>query len=273
MSLLCAVIPWFGGHPDNLKLTIDSTRGICDETIVVHQKLFDEDVEVARSLSDKVECVDWNRASVAGYGDLPNHHGQSNSDWMMLLGTGETIAEEIMPIRSTLAQAPKWMIHLFSHHGDTNRWGRCWAPSSGVHWKAWIHEEAGPVRDGILGPVICRMQDYAKKPHEDEFHNECLKWYKNVSYNQCYLQLLNHQDQLWFCNKGWLGFVRGAAESITNFCTVNADLVEAAKLGNRQAFYDGVRRRMDAELKPTNVNLNPLGQPMTEGSSVEELTA
>lgn len=262
LSLIC---PWFGGHPDALKTTIESVRGICDEIVVVHQKLFDDDSEIAASLADKVAVLDWNAVfQEGGYSVLPNAGAAAaKGPWMLLLGVGETVAEQYKPIRQVLNGANRKTIFRCDHHGDIHNWGRIWDPSSGSYWSGPIHEECG---NGIHGPVIFRMQDTAKPVMLDTFRNECLKWMKAVSYNSNYWELIHHPEKLGFTNGGWLGFVQGARESIEDFIETNKDLAEAAWDGDRDAFYAGVSKRMDEGRCADAVNHNPTGEPMSEGA-------
>lgn len=265
MSILSCIVPWVGGNPEALKRTIDSVQGIADETVVVHQKLFDDDEDVAKGLASKVATLDWNAVfQDGGFGILPNSGASiASGPWMLLLGTGETVADQYMPMRETLAVADSKTIFKCDHIGDVHHWGRIWNPSGGVYWSGPIHEEAG---NGNLGPLLFRMQDYAKQPHEEAFRNECIKWWKNCSYHANYFYLLNNTDKRGFTNEGWLQFVAGARESIEDFVDTNKDLMEAAWDGDREAFYAGVFNRMKDGRKPENVNHNPTGQPMSEGA-------
>ena len=40
--------------------TRDSTLGIADEMVVIHQQLFDEDADLVQRIATKVATVDWN---------------------------------------------------------------------------------------------------------------------------------------------------------------------------------------------------------------------
>lgn len=271
-KLLCGVIPWFGGNPDNLRRTADSMRQVCDEILVVHQTLFDYDQAIARSIADKVEVVDWNFVyGPEGYGGLPNKHGQSSCDWMMLFGVGETLAEQYAPIREVLRDSPRNMVWRCNHVNDTNTWGRIWCPSAGVRWGGLIHEEAGGGTPGYR--ILFRMQDTDKVPHHDPMVNEALKWMKLTSYDENYYKLLKSIDPATgdsplrsFTNKGWLDFVRGSAEQRELNQQRWADLLVPAKAGDRERFLAAVKARMEADSKPVGVNYAPTGQPMTEGA-------
>lgn len=273
--LLCGVIPWFGGHPDNLRRTVDSMRPVCDEVLVVHQSLFDSDRDVARSIADKVEVTDWNCVfGPEGYGGLPNKHGQSQCEWMLLLGVGETIAGQYKPIREVLRNSPMNVVWRCDHLNDTNTWGRIWRPSSGVSWKGVIHEEAG---GGSNGSVIFRMQDTDKEPHSDPFVNECLKWMKVTSYDHQYYRLGDSAQWqpegsagkvplLGYTNRGWLTFCAGSKEARFDKQREWADLIGPGVSGDRESFYAAVRHRMENNDKPTGVNFAPTGQPMSAGA-------
>jgi hypothetical protein len=265
MSLLSLIIPWVGGNPEPLKRTIESCKGIVDEAVIVHQKMFDDDAEVAESLADKVCTTDWNEVfKDGGFSLLPNAGAATaKGPWMLLLGVGETIAEQYSPIRQTLENASNRVMFRCDHKGDIHAWQRIWNPSGGVYFCGPIHEDCG---NGLGGPVIFRMQDYDKEPHGDSFRNECIKWWKNCSYHANYFFLLNNPDKRGFTDPGWLQFVQGARESIEDFVETNKDLMEAAWEGDRDGFYEGVSRRMDEGRKPEQVNHNPLGQPMSEGA-------
>jgi hypothetical protein len=263
--LLSLVVPWFGGNRAPLERTIASLAGITDEVVIVHQKLFDDDAEVAASLGNRVATVDWNELfKEGGYGLLPNiGAARASSRWMMLLGVGETVAEQYSPIRQTLENSSPRVIFRCDHRGDVHTWGRIWSPSGQTYWSGPIHEECG---NGLGGPVIFRMQDTPKEPHADPFRNECMKWMKAVTYAVNYRYLLHHPEKRGFTNEGWINFVNGSSASIEKAMDDNKDLMEAGMSGDREAFYAGVRRRMEQEKKPNFVNHSPTGQPLSEGA-------
>lgn len=276
-NLLCGVVPWFGGHPDNLRGTVDSMRTVCDEVLVVHQSLFDADREVARSIADKVEVVDWNYVyQEEGYGGLPNRHGQSSCDWFLLLGVGETVAEQYRPLRDTLRNSPRNVVWRCNHRNadgkmDSNTWGRLWCPSGGVRWGGLIHEEAG---NGTPGPhILFRMLDTDKVPHHDPLVQEALRWLKLTSYDQNYYRLLKSIDPQTgdsplrsFTNKGWISFVQGSADAREANQVKWGDLIQPALRGDRDAFLEAVKWRMEHNDQPKGCNFEPLGKPMTPGS-------
>lgn len=263
--MISLIVPWFGGSTDPLKSTIDSVRGICSEVVIVHQKLFDDDSDIASSLADKVATLDWNAVFCdEGYGLLPNAGAAiANGPWMMLLGTGETVAETFCDLRDRLSTSDQKTLFRCSHHGDPHRWKRLWRPSAGTYFSGPIHEEA---IGGPEGDVLFRMQDLPKSPLQDSFRNECLKWLKTCSYHSGYYTLLHRPELRGGCNEGWLKFVAGARESIEEFVETNQDLMEAAWEGDRDSFYEGVSKRMDDGRKPDAVNHNPTGEPMSEGA-------
>lgn len=271
-NLLCGVVPWFGGHPDNLRRTTDSLRQVCDEVLVVHQTLFDSDRDVARAIADKVEVVDWNFVfGPEGYGGLPNKHGQSSCQWMLLLGVGETVAEQYKPIREVLRNSARNKVWRCNHVNDSNTWGRLWCPSGGVRWGGLIHEEAG---GGVNGEyLLFRMQDTDKTPHPDPFVNDALRWLKSVSYGDAYHRLHQSIDPATddsplrsFTNRGWISFVKGSREVWAKNQVEWQDFLEAARSGNRDAFLAAVRRRMAADQKPVGCNFAATGKPMTQGA-------
>lgn len=263
--MITLIVPWFGGNPAALERTIISTAGICDQTVIVHQKLFDDDAEVAASLSSRVATTDWNEVfKEGGYGLLPNIGASvARGPWMMLLGTGETVAEQYSHLLTVLQGSSTRVIFRCDHHGDVHTWGRLWAPSGGTYWSGPIHEEAG---NGVGGPVLFRMQDTPKEPHADPFRNECMKWMKATSYAFQYHYLLQNPNKRGFTNEGWLNFVNNSRESIEEKMETYSDFMDAARTGNRQAFYDAVKRRMDEDKKPNFVNHSPTGQPLSEGA-------
>lgn len=263
--MLSLILPWVGGNPEALKRSIASVNGICSETVIVHQKLFDDDAEVAAELADKVCTLDWNAAfQEGGFAILPNAGAAvANGPWCLLLGVGETVAEVYRDIPTVLNGNDQKTIYRCNHHNDVHDWGRIWNKESGTYWCGPIHEECG---GGIHGPVIFRMQDTPKEPHESSFRNECIKWWKNCAYHANYFFLMNNPDKRGFTNEGWLSFVAGARESIEDFVETNRDLMEAGWDGDRDAFYEGVSRRMDEGRKPDAVNHNPTGTPMSEGA-------
>jgi hypothetical protein len=263
--LLSLIVPWVGGSSEPLKRTIESVKGIADEVVIVHQKLFDDDADVASSLADKVCTLDWNIVfQEGGFSTLPNAGAAvATGPWMLLLGVGETIAEQYSPIRQTLENASNRVMFRCNHHNDVHTWQRIWSPSGGVYFSGPIHEDCG---NGLGGPVIFRMQDHDKQPHEETLRNECIKWWKNCSYHANYFFLLNNPDKRGFTDPGWNNFVNGARESIEDFIESNKDLMEAAWDGDRYAFEKGVSVRMNDGRRPEQVNHNPTGQPMSEGA-------
>lgn len=271
-KLLAGIVPWFGGHPDNLKRTCDSLRQVCDEVLVVHQTLFDEDRDIARSIADKVEVVDWNFVfQDEGYGGLPNRHAQSKADWFLLLGVGETIAQEYDSIRKVLQDSSKGTVWRCDHHNDDNTWGRVFSPKGGVRWGGLIHEEAGGGNPG--NKLLFRMQDTDKTPHADPFVNEALRWMKVTSYEHNYLRLLESIDPqtgnsplLSYTNRGWLSFVLGSKEMRAENKEKWADLLIPAVAGDREAFLAAVRARMEKDQMAIGVNFLPTGGPMSEGA-------
>jgi hypothetical protein len=276
-NLLCCIVPWFGGNTRPLLRTLLSVADIADEAVIVHQVLFDSDKEVLRVIQQespipiKIEEVNWNTVFTDGYGVLPNKHGQANSDWMLLLGTGETVAEQYMPIKATLRTSARNIVWRCNHVNDDNTWGRLWHSSAGVHWSGLIHEEAG---GGTPGPrILFRMQDTPKEPHPDPFVNEALKWMKVTSYDENYYRLLKSINPetgdsplRGATNKGWLGFVKGSAEAREAKQIEWADLLVPARAGDREGFLSAVRARMEAENKPVGCNYAPTGEPMTPGA-------
>ena len=267
-TLLTTLIPWFGGSLEPLKRTIESTKGIADETLVVHQQLFDEDAERVRSVADKVQTVPWNAVFTHGFGWLANQHQLAAGKWILLLGTAETIAEEYYPIRKMLEGADIRTTFRCNHLNDTNDWHRIWCPASGVSYGGVIHESVGGGHKP--GPIIFRMQDTPKEPPDDPFHAEVFRWKKTTSYNFLYRRLLRDPSQLSYTDPGWLNFVRGAADSIEGFCEEHRDLIDAAVSGDRQAFLDGVRSRMDAEKPAVGVNFEPLGEERSGDETIPE---
>lgn len=264
MSLLSLLVPWWGGSHLPLKRTIDSCAGLVDEVVIVHQQLFDEDAEIARAFSPKVATLDWNACMKHGFGYMTSQGiPLCNGPWVLWLGTGETIAEQLIPVRNILSSCKnRSLVYRVNHHNDSNLWQRFFCPSSGNHISGLIHEDV----NGEQSYVIARMADTVKEPHPDQFHNEVLKWYKTCVYNHLYRRLLENPHELGNAHAGWLSFVRGAKESILAFCELHDDLISATLRGDREAFYDGVRRRMDEEQKPTGCNYQPLGEPMSEGA-------
>lgn len=285
-NLLAVLVPWWGGSTEPLMRTISSCRGIADEAIIVHQVLFDDDIAILDALRYtaplpvKVERVDWNFSVKRGFGELANRHGQSTSKWVMLLGTGETVAEEYQqPIRVRLQQSDLETFYRCNHRNDPNDWCRIYSRGHGVRYGGLIHESTV---GGRPGPIIFRMQDTPKEPHHDPFHNDCLKWLKGISYNANYLrvgQLTGWRGsdgtpvpELEGMDDGWRDFVRGARESIEAFCAEHWDLLEAAETGDREKFYEGVRYRMAHGTAPSGVNYAPTGEPHT-GNETITLTA
>lgn len=262
---LTLTIPTFGGHPDNLRRTIASVP-MATETVIVSTAIFDDDVEVFRSLAGKVVELPWNTVFLHGFGHIYNQGSTvASQPWQLLLGVAETIAEEYTPILEALARWTPRHLHRIDHRGDAHRWKRFWNASSGTKWDGIIHEE---ITGGPEGNVIARMQDTAKTPCDDPFRNEVLKWIKTCSYNHLYQTLGNHPERLGGTNAGWLSFLRGARESIDAFCLEHSDLISAAIAGNKDAFLDGVRRRMDGGTGVHGVNFNPQGEERTGNETI-----
>lgn len=261
-SLIDCVIPWFGGNPTNLHKTIDSVKGICDDVIIVHQLMFDDDAidPLLLEFGDAmVETTDWNHVIIHGYGSLPNM-GMSISPWRLLLGVGETIAEQHKDIRQALLDSDPKKIYKCNHNNDVHKWNRIWNPSSGNHYAGLIHED---VR-GDDGGLLFRMQDTDKLPLPSHYKNDVLKWFKACSYNILYKRLLDHPDELSHTDPGWLKFVAGASESINDFCQKNKDMVDACISGDREKFIDVCRIYTDNQSKVYGINLNKLGEVMSE---------
>lgn len=264
--MISLLVPWFGGSPTPLIRTRDSAQGIVDETVVVHQQLFDDDAEVVRSIASKVVTIDWNAVFRMGFGEMTNQGLRAcGSNWVVWLGTGETIAEQYVPMRDTLASwSNKLTTFRCNHLNDVHTWRRVFCPAAGVRVGGLIHEDV----KGEEGPVMFRMQDTIKERHDEEFRNECAKWHKTCSYNYLYQRLGQNPQDLSYTDPGWLGFVNGAKASIDAFCEEHRDLIGAAVSGDRQAFYDGVRRRMDAERPAQGVNFEPLGNPTSGNETI-----
>lgn len=263
--MISLLVPWWGGGLAPLKRTIDSCSGIVDEVVIVHQKLFNEDAEAVRSLTPKIATTNWNETFEHGFGHMTMQGVPlCNGPWILWLGTGETIAEQFVPIRQFLSSAKnRELVYRVSHHNDSNLWQRFFCPSAGNIVSGLIHEDV----NGEQSNVIARFQDTPKESSGDPFKDEVLKWYKVVVYNWNYLRLGNNPSELGNTHPGWMAFVRGAWDGIVKFCDDNSDLIEAGKSGDREAFYAGVRRRMEEDnRKPKNVNFNPTGEPFSEGA-------
>lgn len=232
----------------------------------MHQQLFDEDAEVARSLANKVATVNWNTVFTEGFGRMTMHGiPQCVGPWVLWLGTGETVAEQLIPIRQFLGSCKnRKLVFRCNHHGDLNLWQRIFCPEAGNFIGGLIHEDVA----GEQSHILFRMQDTPKEPHEDPFHNEVLKWTKTCAYNANYFRLGKNPHELSNTHEGWKGFVAGAWESIENFCREHDDLISAAMSGDRPAFYDGVRRRMDADKPAVGVNFAPQGEPRTGNETI-----
>lgn len=258
--LLSLVCPWFGGHPQNLRRTIESVNGICDHIIVVHQKMFDDDTELLYNEFPGCDIVvtDWNEVIQHGYGGLPNMGNAK--PWRMLLGVGETVAQQHKDIRQALRDADYSYVFQCNHHNDIHRWNRIWSPHKGNHYSGLIHEDVF----GNYGGLLFRMQDTDKLPLANHYRNDVLKWFKACSYNILYRRLLNNPEEIAHTDRGWLEFVKGAADSINAFCDKQKDMVDACIDGDREKFIEVCRQYTDAQNKIYGVNLNKLGEVMSE---------
>lgn len=261
------VIPTCGGNIDNFNRTVESARSVCDDVVAVSTCLFEDDLQALKDTGATVVELPWNYTAIHGFGAMHNEgHAACKHDWIVLLGVSETIHSGHEKIRETLSLTDPRNIFECWHINDPHRWGRVYNRRVSA-WSGGIHEE---VKGGVICDTLFEMRDTPKTPFSDPFKTEAIKHLKGVLYNMRYKVLLDDPSSLGGTNEGWILFVRGAADSINAFLSDNADLVEAAKSGDRQAFLDGVRRRMDAEKPAVGVNFAPTGEPRTGNETIEE---
>lgn len=259
---LSLIIPSFGTHPDNLRRTIESCKGLCDETVVISTSFFIEDKSMFAEMVDKVVQLEWNHVFKHGFGDMMNQAtAHAKNDWLLLFGVSETFAETGCDLLKLLSVSASNSMFRCNHDNDINTWKRIWNRNGDTRWSGLIHEEIVGGRD--CG-VIFRMQDTPKTPKEDKTQQEALRWLKAVMYHIQYWRLLNDSSLLGGTDPGWLAFVNGSRESIIEFRESHHDLISPCLSGDLSAFLRAVDARMDKGEEAKGVNFEPTGQPMTE---------
>lgn len=261
--MMTLVIPAFSSGP-NIERTIKSCEPYCDETVIISTAIFPEDNDAFHALTPKVVELPWNFTFLHGFGSMSNQGtALAKNKWMLLLGIAETVHREHRNMHAILKHSVPTMVFKCDHINDQHTWKRIWNKDGGAMWSGIIHEE---ITFGVDGGLLFEMRDTDKTSDPDPFRTEVFKYLKSCCYNWLYVQLRQHPERLGGTNAGWLNFVAGNKESNEAFCTAHGDLISAAIEGNRDAFLDGVRRRMDAGATAKGVNFNPQGQPMSAGA-------
>lgn len=252
--MITLVIPTFGGHPSNIQRTIDSCAGVVDDVVIISTCPYPEDEEHLRTLGSVVS-LPWNYTYLNGFGEMMNQGtAAAKNDWLLLFGVGETLFRQHQPMHLTLKNAARGSVFRCNHINDPHRWGRIWNRRGGTRWGGLIHESIGGGQDGC---VLFEMRDTPKESAGPE-KDPVFRHIKATLYNAMYRRLLQHPEELNFTDPGWLNFVRGAEDSINEFCTQNQDLLSAATEGDFKAFADAVSQR---EAPASGVNFRPLGEP------------
>lgn len=259
--MISLVIPSFGGNVENIKRTIKSCEGICDETIIISTAFYLDDIGAFHQLTDKVVELDWNFTFKHGFGSMMNQGTSiSKNDWLVLLGVAETLAEPLCDIHKTLQGAQACNVFRCNHINDIHTWGRVWRRGGGTAWSGIIHEE---ISGGVNAGLMFRMQDTEKTPCEDHIRNEANRFIKTLSYNSLYRDLLRTPELLGATDQGWLKFVQGAEESILAFCEDHKEMLDACHKGNLPKFLDLVEASINSGKEASGVNYSPQGQPMS----------
>ncbi len=262
---LSLILPAYSYGPP-MDRTISSCAPICDETIIISTCLFPQDLEMFHAVADKVVELPWNYVFNHGFGEMHNQATQfAKNDWLILLGVGETMAQQYGSIEDALGRGPLNHIFRCDHHNDINTWGRIWHRNVGISWGGIIHEE---LSGGGHGGVIFRMADTHKEPRESAFEQEALRFIKTCSYNHLYHLLLHNPALLGATNAGWLGFVNGARESIEAFCEAHRAMIDACVDGDKERFLGLVR----SAVKPADgVKYEPVGVQATGVETISSL--
>jgi len=239
MSKITLVVPSYGGGP-NIERTIASVSGVCDEVVIVSTALFPEDVDHFKKIANKVVELPWNFVFLHGYGSLNNQGtAVSSNDWLLLFGTGETLAEQYRDMKSLTASRAQTVFRC-NHVNDPYTWKRMWNRQSGSHWSGIIHEE---IVQGVDGGVVFRMQDTDKSPRENKLQQDAMRWVKALSYNHLYHELILRPERVGGASHQWLKFVAGAREYIEKFVSDHNDMMQHCLTGDLGAFLAAVEKR------------------------------
>lgn len=253
--MLTLVVPTYGGVP-NVRRTVESAKGACNDVVIVSTAPHEEDNEAFAQMGQVVP-LPWNFVFYHGFGSLYNQGTPAaKNDWLVLLGTGETMQDVNAQLRSHLSAPDASRVFTCFHHNDPHQWKRIWNRTGGTMWSGLIHEEIVGGRDAGL---LFRMQDTAKTPEDDPVKNEVFRYLKTLSYHRMYHELLHHPEKLGGTNPGWVDFVHGSRAAIERFMTDHADLYAAVMNEDFFAFRDLVRQRMNAGQKAEFVNFQPQG--------------
>lgn len=226
-----------------MQRTVDSVKGLCDDVVIVSTAPYLEDNEAFAKMGNVVS-LSWNFVFYHGFGSLYNMGTPAaKNDWLMLLGTGETMAEANHDLRTYLVNASLHHVFECFHHNDRHQWKRIWNRNGGTMWSGLIHEE---IVGGENRGLLFRMQDTEKTPEEDPVKNEAFRYIKTLSYHRMYHELLHHPEKLGGTNPGWVDFVHGSRAAIEQFMADHADLYAAVMNEDFFMFLDLVRQRMEA---------------------------
>lgn len=257
--MISLIIPAFSAG-DDLRRTVDSVKGTCDDVVIVSTAMFPRDEDEMNAIASRVIHLPWNYCYLRGFGDLYNQGSDAaKNDWLMLLGVAETFAEAYVDLKAELPKLEPSNVLRCNHVNDVHTWKRIWNRRGGTHWSGIIHEE---IVGGHDAGLAFRMAD-TDKADRDPFEVEVLRHVKGTLYNSLYNQLLQKPELLGGTNPGWLNFVRGAKESIEDYCIKNGDLIFCACTGDKRGFMNGVRKRMQAGQQPEKINFARTGESIS----------
>ena len=254
--MISLIIPAYSAG-ENIERTIHSVEGTCDDVVIISTAPYKDDAESLQKLGTVIQ-LPWNHVFLHGFGDMMNQGSAfAKNDWLLLFGVAETLAEPYGDMIAATQSSPPNHVFRCSHTNDVNQWKRIWNRTSGVRWSGLIHEELDGGDDRGL---LFRMQDTDKIPHSDPVRNEVFKYIKTLSYNAMYHRLLLNPDQLAGTNDGWLGFVRGAKESIEAFIEKHEAMLDACMCGDFNQLQSLVIDGMNSGKKASGINFSRTGE-------------
>jgi len=253
--MLTLIIPAYTAGP-NIERTINSVSSICDDVVIISTSPYKNEAAKLRELGVVIQ-LPWNHVFLHGFGDMMNQGSAiAKNDWLLLFGVAETLAEPYGDMIAATQSSPANHVFRCSHANDINQWKRVWNRTSGVKWSGLIHEELIGGEDRGL---LFRMQDTDKIPSPDPVRNEVFRFIKTLSYNAMYHRLLHDQSQLGGTDRGWLGFVEGAKESIESFMECHKGMLDACFSGDFKELERLVVDRMNQGQPADGVIYTPTG--------------
>lgn len=253
--MLSLIVPCYSAGPD-LTRTVESTRGLCDDVVIISTAIFDDEPEMARH--GRVVSLPWNFVFQHGFGELHNQGtAAARNDWLLLFGVAETFAEPYVDIAGTLKASPPDRQYRCNHCDDPNTWNRIWNKNGPCRWSGLIHED---IVGGIDGGVIFRFADTHKTPHRPEFEMEVLRYVKLVAYQNAYLELIQNPSRLGGTHPSWLRHLEGSKKGLWDFAHDHFDLLFCARTGDKRGFIAGVKKRFEEGKRASGVKYDPVGE-------------